>query len=350
MDEVRCALFIALLECNVDKALFWAYELFYSGFRTELSKQLWQIYYDFYATLNPKFEKYLLSKIGSTDISDALVLANIINHLHIIPYNVDVFLLKAISKEFTLDVEELNFVDLLKTEDHLMIMGYIFSNSDVSSLLKGSLTYFNHKTPIKEMNAYNKSKNISFNKGEERSILLSRILGYLHKTKPNQTKESIDTTDVLAIDDINKYETVTTTAWLILPSVTKFSIDETEWLSLFRLKREHSDLQIAYRTNWVYFASFSPEWFFRIKKFNGFINHENQSVNFDEDDEECDDNFQGFYTKYGLDPDEQSLSTQNKTIQPILKINTWVSFNNKFNHKGITTLSDELDELVQIDY
>ena len=89
---------------------------------------------------------------------------------------------------------------------------------------------------------------------------------------------------------------------------------------------------------------------FRIKKFNGFINHENQSVTFDEDDEECDDNFQGFYTKYGLDPDEQSLSTQNKTIQPILKINTWVSFNNKFNHKGITTLSDELDELVQIDY
>ena len=60
-EEVKLALLFALLN-KKDDAIFWAYELYYSGFSDELVELLWKMYYDFYATLNPKFEKYLLSK------------------------------------------------------------------------------------------------------------------------------------------------------------------------------------------------------------------------------------------------------------------------------------------------
>ena len=47
-DEVKMALLIAILN-KTDDAIFWAYELYYSGFTDELIELLWKIYYDFYA-------------------------------------------------------------------------------------------------------------------------------------------------------------------------------------------------------------------------------------------------------------------------------------------------------------
>ena len=60
-DEVRISLLVSILNKS-DDAIFWAYELYYSGFKTELLNLIWKIYYDFFATLNPTFEQYLLKK------------------------------------------------------------------------------------------------------------------------------------------------------------------------------------------------------------------------------------------------------------------------------------------------
>ena len=60
-DEVKLSLLMAILNKSND-AIFWAYELFYSGFKHELFQFIWIIYYDFFATLNPSFELYLLKK------------------------------------------------------------------------------------------------------------------------------------------------------------------------------------------------------------------------------------------------------------------------------------------------
>ena len=57
-DEVKLALLISILNKS-DDAIFWAYELYYSGFKLELYEYIWKIYYDFFATLNPCFELYL---------------------------------------------------------------------------------------------------------------------------------------------------------------------------------------------------------------------------------------------------------------------------------------------------
>ena len=82
-DEVKISLMMSILNRNIDKALFWAAELFYSGLRAELTTELWLIFYDYYATLNPNFEKYLVSKI-KTEINDIVVLGSIIHNFNII--------------------------------------------------------------------------------------------------------------------------------------------------------------------------------------------------------------------------------------------------------------------------
>ena len=60
-SEVKLALTLCILN-KKDEAVFWAYELYYSGFKTELTELFWTIYYDFYYTLNPSFEKLFLSR------------------------------------------------------------------------------------------------------------------------------------------------------------------------------------------------------------------------------------------------------------------------------------------------
>ena len=60
-DEVRIALLVSILNKKED-AIFWAYELYYSGFQEELLDLIWKIYYDFFATLNPSYEHYLTKK------------------------------------------------------------------------------------------------------------------------------------------------------------------------------------------------------------------------------------------------------------------------------------------------
>ena len=61
-DEVKMALVVCILN-KKDEAIFWAYELYYSGFQSELVAVFWSLYYEFYYTLNPSFEKYLQTKL-----------------------------------------------------------------------------------------------------------------------------------------------------------------------------------------------------------------------------------------------------------------------------------------------
>ena len=58
-QEVKCSLLFAILDKNRDEALFWAYELYYSGFQKQLVQFIIKIYTDFYSENNPKLGKFL---------------------------------------------------------------------------------------------------------------------------------------------------------------------------------------------------------------------------------------------------------------------------------------------------
>ena len=85
-DEVQLALLVSILNKS-EKSLFWAYELYYSGFHVELFNLLWKIYFDFYYTLNPGFYKYFTKKQKewenslNTPEKDDVVVGNIVYNL-----------------------------------------------------------------------------------------------------------------------------------------------------------------------------------------------------------------------------------------------------------------------------
>ena len=60
-----------------------------------------------------------------------------------------------------------------------------------------------------------------------------------------------------------------------------------------------------------------------------------------------DDDMELFYNNYGLEPDEQPKSIQEKSIQPIQQKRKWSSFYKKYNKRGITNIHE--DYLVQLD-
>ena len=97
-EEVKLSLILCILN-KKDEAIFWSYELYYSGFKIELIHLFWSMYYDFYYTLNPSFEKYLQQKLKTNlvfEINCDNWLAMIVNNFMIRPHTMDIFMLKQI--------------------------------------------------------------------------------------------------------------------------------------------------------------------------------------------------------------------------------------------------------------
>jgi len=361
-DEVQIALLFSMLNKNTEESLYWAYELYYSGYKTELSNLLWKMYYDFYAILNPSFNDFLLSKMKL--FHDAKTVSSIITNLIIRPYTLDVFILRQIV--LNCDVEEVDTVNtvnslntkftLLNEENYLVIASWILNVSDneVENIVQIVIQFFTDKGLIldvtKETSKYVKSCKMS---GVNKQIvLLSQVLHYyVLKRKTRLGKKVFVCSED---NEILKYKTVETdllskrSSYKILKIAAIYSIDKENYLSLFQLKRENENDMIAdaYKNNWEYYASFSPLWLERIQKHNGTIDHEHTKIHFDNDD-----NLELFYNNYGLEPDEQPKSIQEKSIQPIQQKRNWSSFYKKYNKKGITKIEEEyLCQLDKLEY
>jgi hypothetical protein len=307
--------------------------------------------------LNPSFEQYLLKKIKIA-INDVITLGAIIHNMIIRPYNIDIFILKYIDlpKDNVVEskdnlVHKDNFIDLLKSEDYVKIANYILNTKsiDLLMILNTSIEFFindcNVKLNIvKEIKKYTNATNNNL-VTQKRTIILSRILHYFHLKHNTKLGKNIFTQ--IEPTDYIQYETVNThkPAYKILPLTTKYNIDEEEYLSLFCLQREKKDIASAYRNNWEYYASFSPIWYKRFHRHNGTVNHSKKCIDF-----ESDDDLELFYKEYGLEPDEQKLATQDKSIQLIQNTRSWLDFYKKHNLNGLTQLYENVNKISKIEY
>lgn len=361
-EEVKISLITSILNKKEDDALFWAFELFHSGFTSDLTRLIWDLYYNFYATMNPGFEKYLSVKMRiqtttECDDNDAKLLASLITNFMIRPHTVDVFILRQMVKQYDFDIDSQDIseiVNLLEADDFVMLAYLVMNTCDeqqLSSIHLSILTYFNKMGLNLNINhrvdSYEKITSVLENIINKQTVLLSRIIHYSVLMKKILLGKNL----FIQVDlsEIIMYETVepifepregdllpTLPAYKILPMATKFPIDENNYLSLFQLKREKLDIVDAYRSNWEYYASFSPLWQERIKLYNGIIEHDRRKVTFSDDDD-----LENFYENYGLEPDEQKKETQEKTIQKIKQERTWLSFYNEHKNKGIVVLEED---------
>lgn len=388
VEEVKLSLVMGLLN-KKEYVLFWAYELFYSGYKYDLIALLWSIYYDFYAVLNPTFEKYLLTKLKIN--IDEKNLASVIQNFIIRPSTIDVFILRQLISnvdfEFDFDypTDDLNkeyydktITQLLASEDYLQIAYFIFNMNDtfISSVFICVVNYFKQLEQMKSLDIKKEvelyEKMIKVHKNGVKMILLSRIIHYYSILKKIKQGKSlyvhIEPNEIIMYEtieaDLTKQgnkdnqsnkdnQTKPKTPLLsvlparkILPLACVYSTDEEDYLSLFHLKREKEDIIKAYRENWEYYASFSPIWTKRIQKHNGLIDYDNKKIIFEDEDEQ-----ELFYQYYGLEPDEQSKITQEKTIKHINQTKTWSLFYQEHKNRGVLDISEDyLNYLDKTDY
>jgi len=363
-SEVEIALIMAILNKTED-ALFWAYELYYSGCIPQLITLLWKIYYDFYATLNASFEKYLYNKLKYGTI-DAHKICSIINNLMIRPYTIDVFMLRQLVKQLDSEVDENDLInDLLHKEDFVSL-AYLIVNSKtlVVDILSKVFVFFNSAglsiNNTTEIKNYNKIiAALPFI--NPRTIILARIIHWFVLVKKRKVGKNLFVHTEPA--DIVMYETIHTDLTMqgntskypllpilqarnILSQAAIYPIDQYNYLSLFKSKRETNNIVKAYYNHWEYYAASTPLWQWRIEKCNGVLDHNSKSIIFEDEDD-----LEKFYLYYGLDTEEQPVRIQEKSIKPILKEQDWSMFYNKHKQTGIVDIDAEyLNELEYVEY
>jgi hypothetical protein len=74
-------------------------------------------------------------------------------------------------------------------------------------------------------------------------------------------------------------------------------------------KKEEIGLLNIFRHNWIFYASRSPIWKMRILEYHGKIDGRKKTVEFENDDD-----LEGFYDTYDYEPDEQSIYIQKKCM------------------------------------
>ena len=371
-DEVKLALILSILNKKEENAEFWAYELYHSGFKLELIDLFWSLYYDFYYTQNPSFEKYLQTKLKTQldlDLNSENYISMIVNNFMIRPHNMDIFILKQLVNicDFdNSDIQEYNtngdfefiraeLVSVLTNKDFMMLAALILTDIKEQHLLeafKVILDYFANVVGLKFdskkiIMEYEKYLGNNYQRINKRVMILARTIHYFvlvnNKKLGKNIYVHIEAEDIIIHENIsadlkeNDKGRAILPARKILPLAKVYSIDVDNYLSLFDLKREKQDIKTAYYYNWLYHASFSPLWKSRIAKHNGYVDEENKLIVFDEEID-----IQNFYDEYGYEPDEQSEDVENKTIKDIKKERTWLSFYKQHKNSGIVEIDDDI--------
>ena len=358
-DEVKLAFLVSLLNKS-DDAIFWAYELYYSGFKMEFFDYIWTIYYDFFATLNPSFEQYLnkmlnFDKKSREEDIDKLVSA-IVQDLLIRPFNTDIFFLRTICRLFEIECSFITTTNIgntlskstpilyeqltnwIDTKDFKSIAQYIINVVVLDTSDK--VLYFINNNFVKKV------------LHEKKIVLLTKIMT-LFSLKEKLVKGK-NFYIVVVPEDIIQYETIevsTVKHYKVLNVARICGIDDLKHLSLFRLERDTliikdkkdikedtNILKDMYFNNWLYHASFSPVWLDRIRKYRGYVDYTKICVEFVDEDL-----MQLFYLKYGYEPDEQSQNTTDKCLKLNDGIN-WQTFHDKFKANSLFIVDGELLE------
>ena len=356
-DEVKIALLISILNKS-DDAIFWAYELYYSGNKNELIEFIWQIYYDFFATQNPTFAAYLSTKLSKEGLKEDRLISSIVQNLLIRNYNTDIFLLRTISEVFVSDAETISVRTLLLNEDYRGLASHILNNKERKleeeiEIYKSALNYFkltNQEKRIKDL------INELSNKGNSSTILLANIMSLINI---NMNKKGINFYVRVDPEEVVQYETIEASAEIKSYRILRHGCTakiENNWANLFegfrnqihnfKEKETYNEWTARaavekYSDNWLYHAAFSPEWFARIRLCKGYIDYVNQKVRFISDDWE-----DQFNNQFNLEPDEQSLIVKDNALKRSEEKGNWQQFFAKYKRDGlIVVLDEELDAL-----
>ena len=332
-ERVEYSLFCAILESSREESIFWAYELYFSGFTIETVRFLWTIYFRIYSDKYPNLELFLRLKTEEwmKDKSKYWIIGTMVENLarkgltrkERGPVSIDILWNMLNHK----NNQVLDFHDFSRTllnsnindESEMIhtIIGKInmattseeLFGIDISKLYEDSNDNHSQFQSLCEQ-TYQTIKLISSHVNNLQNLkyaCISRTFTFYHyfyKKNTKNTKKKLDTKkfSILVENDVLKYTSkpfIEYHAWKVLSKLHLFPIrNSPEALT--------RPLEITDYDNWIFYAHVSPIWEKRICKYGGKINKIKKGVKFSNIDQE-----EQFYNWYNLEPDEQPTYIQN---------------------------------------
>jgi len=318
---VEYSLLIALLDRNEDQALFWTYELYFSGFRQETFALLWKYYFLLYAPFYVRLEKYLqtVTKDWINHQDDHTLIGTFLVNLVIKEPCVDFYFMYYMSDICAYPQIISSYIkSLVETEPikkHTVYVDFIRDHpcDDSRRLMTRHIYKVLYKTTSLPM----------FDGELQNMAVLSRMMSHLFLMDLNN---HIDSKIFIAFDhyDIKPYlnkAIIVGKSWKIPPKKC--------W-GQQQVPPSYSLVSIDKLRKWLYHSWNSPVWNERFSRYGGYKDDLNETVLFDDDDKE-----EIFYNMYDLEPDEQNLQTLENWYgkQPFVNWNDIYSY----YHKDIVT-------------
>ncbi len=325
--EVENSLKQALLKKCEKETLFWAYELYYSGFIEDLLCIIFNIYYEYYYIVNPSFESYLIVKykllMNIDELNQPQIIYQIISNLIIRRKNEDVSKLLNMNKNINVDVCVNKKITLTKKfldtqNDKYDELAKIILNVSVGEreklmkkyekiveyfMLKGMLIKNNIRNVLKEL------KNVFI---EPSIIVLAHIIQHYKEYNKEEMGKSVyinldEEDEEEEMENFYTYHTqydekndMYRNGWEVLKMVELYGVDCS--------RGNDCNTKDIYE-HWLYYASFSPIWKKRIENYEGKICDVERKVVF-----ENEENMDEFYNRYDLELDEQSSEIKRKIM------------------------------------
>jgi len=341
---VLSALTLSLLNYQKDAALFWAYELFYSGFVEEVYHHIIALFYDYYYLLNASFEKYLLNIVDhgmAEDISIYLIIVNLLKR----KYTIDILLLKTFAFHWENElIQPTSGEDIIHIVEHyddglVDLSMWLFKDAlvDFENILLDSMKCLLQSKGLpnkllKDLHILFQSPYLSHLHKKQafigRLILLLKEVKqgrpiYIHKV---ENEEEILHSYQTKYDHTNMNED--TQPHEVLLKETRFGMndDGMEYLSLFHINQ--NDVQCALFQNWESHAYLTPLWRKRFA-FYGASMTTTREMQFNNAEYE-----EYFYEWYAYCPDEQGLEIQQKLLHqrdPNLSVTAFLMKYGKLN-------------------
>ena len=336
-QDVENALLVSLLDGEKEAALFWAYELYYSGFQKYMVVLLWNIYYDFYAVAHPFLEKYLKENLSLLPANPEIVGIVIRNFSHHRP-TLDVFILRKIMELPTFTLTETT----QNQNSHLNLLSIAYYIWEYKEPTMNKLYQYCEDTMgIKMCQIRDQMDKLpQFDLVSYKKVFLAIIMVYFMNNiqernkkgneKGNEKEKRKKKLVLTKFNELDKYKTITLVSVSeskleeeretspqreLLKIARKYGINDNPNISLFRKQIEEKMVDKAsIQANWLYWASFSRVWNYRIRQYGGKTNNIKQLVLFE--DEENED---VFYYFYGYEPEEQLREIQEKAILKLKK-------------------------------
>lgn len=297
-ESVLSSLVWAVLDQHSEEALFWAYELYYSGFKQDVFDLLISIHIVFYHEKYPQ----------QTDI-----LYPLLEKWH----NQE----KAQNKKFrhhdTILGSVLMNIMYYQTPSDVEYTKHLYTCS-LSQLMRKRAGVNYIETVYEKQDGSDSNHPIEFT---------------LHELRPYQTIYTKPPSVILR--DACKFPI--RNIGCDVRDHNKYVMEEGERSDVYEMALRYLKIPMYAMTiqelqdKWLYYASHSPIWAKRITDYHGEIDHEHESVKFDNDVVIGDDEEQ-FYQEFQYEPDEQSI-TVHKSIGIDVSHMTmsWLDFYNKYS-------------------